>query len=342
MSKANFIQSVLLFLLLFTAAELDFSLLDPSVSFVTNAGSQEATTHVWGQQTISADKMPLAGFWELIKSNILVNTAIRLLLTLFCGLYLSRIAIGNMIFIGHTYTPLIIFTIVSTCIFDSSAELLTVSALLITSLSALTRAFKHGMAINELFTAGFGFGMAVLVYPPTALFFIALIFILPIFGRNLREYLTTFTGFLLPIFLTSYVYWAVGHEYLHIPQTIWSAIITSANNTSLLPNFDSVSDYALVAFVVLLISLICYAIVIFTKQCRIYRERPRRAISACWIYLITCTAMLFLPSSNPQQLSLIAIPLSIILSLVANQNSRLATILYPTMVIYALIYNIVA
>lgn len=361
LSKANFIQSLLLFLLLFTVAEVNFSLLD----FVVGAsggsdvgsgfgsgfgsglgsglGASGEAGFGSGEGSMVADKMPLFAVWELVKSNIFADTAIRLLMTLFCGLYLSRIAIRNMIFMGHTYSPLIIFTIVSTCMLRSSVEMLIVSAIIITSMSALAKSFKHGTAINELFTAGVCLGVATLLYPPTAIFSITLFFILPLLGRSLREYITTYVGLLLPVFLTCYIYWAIGRDFLDIPQAILSEIINVTNNKiSLLPVFNSADDYARLGFFLILAVTSVYSMIIFVKQYKKYRERPRRAITINWLYMATGIAMLAIPPSGSGQLTLMAVPAAIIISIVANKEGKLARGLYLLIVIYALIYNIVA
>ena len=336
----NFILSLLFFVLLFALFELKnvllFQAADWWVVNETAMGGVYNSDLYFDTILFGTDSWPL---WLVILS--------KFVLLLSASMVITRAAIKNLIFDERSYFPMILFPILFAGIYTSvgSLKMLVIVVLQIWLFTLLFRGFKRSSSIAEYFYAGIITSMSTLIYTQSALSFITVLLSVALLNRGVRELFCAVVGFLLPVFLYSYLHWMLGGQFMDIPNELWRSFITPS-----IPGvanwIDTTNRLGLTVLIVSLLPLAlatCVSIASLRGTLRYARRRQRKFLNMLVFQFLLVTVVAFLlPSSAPQTILMNSVPLSVILSyyFCQYQNSRFAKWIFWLMPIGMLLYNI--
>ncbi len=292
--------------------------------------------------TDTTTRMPLGellhGWGEILPAPLRNLIAFGML---FIGsIWIMRLTIRNMILLEHTYIPITIFlTIGCGSWFDPVAfDLFTATLLMTISFNRMIDSFSREVVYTRTFNASLLLGVALLTYAPVAVYVPLLLISLAHFRKRWREWIIALTGLILPIAICSYVWWALGRPLMEIPIRLWEILCDTWYTPAFLVHW---LNPLLLLFWALITALTVWSFVIFILQVRTMRRRPYKSyIYSIWILLFSLPPLI-LPSRSIESLTLLAIPLTIIISICFNlRKSIWPSTVYLLLLVSMIAYNL--
>lgn len=144
---------------------------------------------------------------------------VSMILVFVNSLFITRLSIRNAFFLERSYMPALIYLLVSSGYYSSWDTLMPLLAalMMLMGMSVLLRTYNlKGVCAGRLMMAGFYFGMAYLFYLPAMLVGLLLIpLALNLFRMfDIREWVATAAGFVLPLFFTCHIMWLVNGDFI--------------------------------------------------------------------------------------------------------------------------------
>lgn len=256
------------------------------------------------------------------------------------GLALSRIISRNMILLERSYLPFILYLLIA-CGYRFGGPSLVpfaVAGLAVTAYELMINSFRREINYTRSFDSALLLSLCVLLYAPA----VALIPLLPcglvIFKKGWREWVTSFTGLLLPFGIASYIYWGLGHPFSHL----WHLFRDILTVRLASPAFSvDMSMPLLLIFggagaILLLVGLF----VIFTRQHGM-RTRPRKTIAYLIWVLLFSAALVVAPGGTPNDLIVLGLPLSVVMTIALNRIGNVfSNVAYLILLGSILFYNL--
>lgn len=265
--------------------------------------------------------VPIGHFIDtFMQDNLLLGVTISLLLLFFNSIVVTKICVKNIIFLEHNYMPALIYVIVSTAYFTAQLNLrpLLASLLLLLAVNQMLRSYNvKRLATGIYLKVGFYFGLAASIYEP-AIFLLPLVFIAPAMFRffNPKEWLAALTGLILPLFFSAYVEWLIGGTFEGYYHGFVAAIMASDTH---MPSSVGQVSWLQWVFLSLLILLVVLSIFKFTASRAPHQIKAFKGyIFLVWIFVALIVMMVYLPCRSPGILSLLAIPITILVSTYFN------------------------
>ncbi len=227
---------------------------------------------------------------------------------------------------GYCTLPIPLYGVLACGIFLSPHTLATAAVSFCFALAILLmlRSLHSADEKDSLFFASLLLGVMVLLYPPS----IVLVLVLPlsvfVLALSLRQFAIMLLGYALPLLAASYVMWYGGSGFWDLSLNIFQSLM--------MPRMGDVLTIPYVAIVmvetvvVVLLWGLIYALIRPDKMFML--TRIRRALHLfVWLFVMTL-AILFVPACDISVLAIIAVPATILLSLVLgilpNNHSTIA------------------
>ncbi len=252
-----------------------------------------------------------------------------------------RIASRNLMYRERNYMPSILYLIISlgwAWPADNSAPLtLFVSFLCIYAFDTVIFSYhKEGM-YGYFFNASVAIGTAVLLFPPAIFFVPAILIGLIALGRDSREWVVSLVGLLLPVFLCSYVFWALGNDSSMVVRQGAALLVEPASPDG----FPPMEPLALVAPVLFGIALLL-SLGTWIKRRKGMRQRTQKAyLVMLWATVAAVAMVAVLPCRSSAMMPLLAMPLAIFTPAWFGTHSGLfPNLVYALMIVSILFHNL--
>lgn len=256
------------------------------------------------------------------------------------GFYIARIVSRNMIYIDRTYMPALIYLMVSLGYYWSPVSTVTllVSFLLIFALENIIHSYRQQGRIGFFFNASIAVGIASVIYAPAVVFFAMVIACLVYMRRMWRDWVVAFGGFLIPIFLYSYVHWGMGDDFLYIPQSIYGILTTTIFVPAAMAEAAGPWEYIMAGAVIA--ALVLSLVTSFRRRGKM-RKRSSVAYNI-FIYMLVFTLLMFaLPCRSLVMMPIAAIPLAAVIPGYFNHKTGIVpNLLYLLLMLSILLYNL--
>lgn len=310
LTRQSLLNTILYFVLLatvFWGAEL----FDPASAVLAH--------EVRGGEVIN---MPLGRLiHDFIVAWPVVGLLISSLLVFINALLVTRIVIRNVIFLERTYMPSIVYLLISSGYYNSylSCLPLIVSLLLMVAAEMIFKSYNdRNLSTGRYLTIGFTVGLAGMVYAPALLFVVLLPVALMMFRLpNVREWISAFAGWMLPIFFTAYGVWLAGGHFSEIVDTALEAIVTPkpmVPSVQLLTYFE----WTFIGCVALLFVL---SMITFFSRLRSFKLKQLKAyIFFIWVFIFTVAIITLVPCGSLYMLPVTATPLAVIIPTYFNSR----------------------
>lgn len=287
---------------------------------------------------------------RLSNSYAITATIISTIICAMGGILLTRLTIRSTVFLDHLFTPAIPFMIASFPIIVSSDNLAwaVASILIIKSLSVAIQSYNiKGNATGKLFIASIYSSLSALVFAPTILLSLSLLFgLFAIRRANFKELIAVVIGILTPLlysFLVEYYFELEGglfsiNALINLisninPEWVWKNAFSSITRL----DYITSSAYYTVMILVLLISMIY----ISTKKS--YEMKPKNLASFRFFSLSALICLIYLALSTNSALdtlAILSIPAATIIPifLCSKGDKKSINIIYSVFIILGLIY----
>jgi hypothetical protein len=176
----------------------------------------------------------------------------------------------------------------------------------------------------------------VLLFPPTVFFVPVILVGLIVLGRDSREWIISLTGLLLPVFLCSYVFWALGDDFSMVVRQGVELLTTPVS-----PNgFPPPEAASLISPVLFLLAMLL-SVGTWIKRRKGMRQRTRKAYCVMLWATAAAVAMVALPCRSSAIMPLLAVPLSVFTPAWFGIHSGFfANFLYVLMVLSIVAHNL--
>ena len=246
---------------------------------------------------------------ELITGAIGRKTAIILSALIICynAIMLTRIGVRHMLYRSKSFLPAAIYATMA-CSFYFSGNSLGIylaSALLVTGSDILASGLSRYSDFDRCFRGSLVIGCSLLLYAPMAVIVVAMPFMLAAISRSLREHIVAIVGFVLPTAICSYVYWAIGYDFLYIGEQLAAGLTMPS---TIPPGFF---DFLRIIFTSLSVLLLFMSVGTYAAMSNTMRTRPYRVSMQFVIMLIVLTGGLALPHRSLEMVLVLAAPYSI-------------------------------
>lgn len=256
------------------------------------------------------------------------------------GVLITRIVTRNMVVTERTYVPIIICVIISCGLFAGDSIIIPIlaSSFFIYAFDMILRSFKRIPEYSLVFNGALYIGLAILLYPPTAIFIPILPIAMVILRKNGREWIIALAGLSLPILLCSYIYWGIGEDFSYSIRSIveiLSQISIRTDYASMLQQPQQI----VFGFTVAVIS-VC-SLIKFIKNGSRTRTRPYKTyLMATWSLVLAGIVTLVL-SSGIYATPLLALPLAIIIPYYfSSAKGWFANLLYTLLLSSVVVCNL--
>ena len=227
---------------------------------------------------------------------------------------------------GYCTLPIPLYGVLACGIFLSPHTLTTAVTSFCFALAILLilRSLHSADEKDSLFFASLLLGVMVLLYPPSIVLALVLPLSVFILALSLRQFVIMLLGYALPLLAASYAMWYGGSGFWDLSHNVVQAVaMPRMGDISTIPY---VAIVMLVAVVVVLLWGLVYALIRPDKMFML--TRIRRALHLfIWLFAMTLT-IAFVPACDISVLAIIAIPVTILLSLVLsilpNNHSTIA------------------
>ncbi|MFI3319340.1 MAG: hypothetical protein SNH01_01020 [Rikenellaceae bacterium] len=195
------------------------------------------------------------------------------------------------------------------------------------SLSLFFSSYRSANSAKWLFDGGFYLGLLPMFYPPALLLCALMPFVLILFERTLREALVALLGVVTIPFGYIYVRWCMGGEFSTPLQQFSHDLMTHSEF-----RFESLFDNITIAIVVMVLYSALNAILVSSLLDN--TPKAKRRLRVVIVMSLLMGAMLLLPSADSTIFGLLAIPLSILVTVTLLKSPRwLSFILYWGLII---------
>ena len=254
--------------------------------------------------------------------------------------FLTRIIARNLIFLERTYMPSLIYLMVSLGYYAAAGSVITlaVAFLVMYAAESMILSYKRRAQFGYFFHAGVALGAAPLLYAPAAVFGILLPVGLGLFRKQWRDGAVALTGFLLPLFFTSYVYWGMGEPFSTVVRQIAAALTSEFPAKDFFHGQDPLWGYVLSG---IFLTVLVVSLATFVRRRKKMRNRSFKAY-LLFVWMLVAVATLFaLPGRSLDMLPLAAVPLAMIVPTYFNRRTGLwPNLLYALMMFALLAYNL--
>ena len=256
----------------------------------------------------------------------IISIALAMFLFLCCGVVEGKILPRSGLSSGYCTFPIPLYGLLACGVFIAPNIVATAlsSLAFAVAIHLLLRSLHYAEEKDSVFFAAILLGATVLFYPPC----VVLIGVIPLavflLALSLRQVLLMAVGYLLPLFVASYVMWYRGDDFWQFGRNLVETLATPQMGEVV--NLPYVSIVCVVAVIAVLIWGGIYAIVRPDKMFLLARVR-RALYIFLWVAFLSM-AMLLLPSCSLSACAIIAVPvailLSFVLSILPNNHSTLA------------------
>lgn len=305
----------------------------PTESFVEHFSSgyskllEGDTLEVFNNLFNVEGSMPLEGLLDsLAVTNFTLSIILAALLILLIGFSIVRTMILYMVSGARNYLPALLFVVAGASIFFPGADcsILLSTLLLLIASKGFVDSFAHRENFGILFTSGLLLGLAPLLHAQSAAYILLIPVAMIIYKRNMREFIVTIAGALLPMTLFAYIGWAVGARFLEPFERVWSILMTpGVENWNTIPLYS----YLIAGFITLgtIFSLIAWVSTPGT------RNRARKLYRYMLWFMLLSIATLFLPAVGREGTVIVALPITFLLThFYRVREGRIPLILYFT------------
>ncbi len=264
-----------------------------------------------------AEGEPMAGSFAFIVAALLFLGA-----AVIEGKTLPRTGLNS----GYSTLPIPIFALLSFGVVISSnvLEMALVSFAFALAIYLLEFALLGVNSKNSVFFASMLLGGVAIIYPPAIVLLGMVPLVAIVLTLSFRHVLLMVVGYLLPMFSTSYVLWYTGSDFLALAKNLYEEFLTP--HSEMFTEVPYVAIAMLVAVFAVLIWGVVYLIIHPDKAPRLARTR-RSMHLFLWSTVLVAT-MLLVPACDLTFMSLLAVPLTIllsaVLSLLPNNHSTIA------------------
>ena len=269
----------------------------------------------------------------------LLEKIASLLLLLWNALIILRISTRNMMYVSRTYLPCIFYLIISYGIIppDNRLSALLTAYLLLKGTEYLSSSFSRTPRFDYLFQGSLLIGTTILFHASavTSLFIVPIAMVL--FQRSGREIFVALVSLLLPVLICGYIYWIIGQEFTYPFVQLWNLLFIPQEFLSL----HTGKEIAALVLCGLLIVLLILSIINLCAMARNMRTRAYKLhLYMLWLLLLTGGALIF-PCHSGADLSIVAIPASLLLPVFFIRTpGLLSAILYILILVSAILSSI--
>ncbi|MEG1075806.1 MAG: hypothetical protein RSB32_01530 [Mucinivorans sp.] len=292
------------------------------------------TEHYWVSETLA----------ELIASYADVCQILSASLVFVCSLMVARLAIRNVLYLERTYMPSLLFVVISSAVYVAGKSILPlmVSFLLLRATSLFFKSYtiKH-LAAGVYLLAGFYFGLAAVIYPPSIYLGLMLFAGLGTFRiNNIREWIAASVGFVLAFGLLFYTMWLADYDVTH-QFNLLLAEFNEHDNLGLVWRSFTIIDYT---FVGVISTLFILAYVVFLRSRPKYKLRGVKAYNYLVFFMLWAViVMLISPVRTLYLLPVVAVPLSVLIPtyFASRRSTFLSNFLYALLLLSAIAIHFV-
>lgn len=271
----------------------------------------------------------LRGSWPAL------SAAVSVVLLIAAGFLVGRSTVRAELYTTRCFLAMPLFGIVS-CGLLLSFDYLTQSLVLL--LAALAsrnfyNSFHRHYCFDRMFRGALYAGVLPLVYAPAAGLLLLIPIVVVLFRRTLREAVVALTGALLPLFLLSFVHWAVGGAFDEPARQIAAA---AAADSCYRPFADR-TLFSLIGWGLILFLLIC-SVAGILLDLRMLRTKPRNILFYNLYYLFVVIGIVFVPGSTALTPALAAPALATLLPVALTRfNGAVAAMFYTVLLLLSFI-----
>ncbi len=275
--------------------------------------------------------LPLGGvIYALDQWSPEFATVLLVVVVFVSSLLLAIFTSRNMIHFEKTYLPITLYLFTGVAMLCSAHYLnVFIAALLVIySINIISGTFSRFGTASGIFNASLFVGLAPLFYAPSVVFVLSLPVALAMHRSDVRMWIVSLCGVLLPVAVCSYVEWAIGDGFWLAVNEMWTDIISPSTVSWSLP----VSYIMLIALIVV---MIIWSTVVCARTWNSTRPRAIKAISYNYWQLAISLLMFALPSRSIEMMAFVAIPVSVLLpAIFMRGGSRLASnVLYLVLIL---------
>ncbi len=263
----------------------------------------------------------------------LLGLLVTSVLVFFNAFFVSRVVLRNVAYLERTYTPAIVYLLISSGYYNSymSFRPLLVALLVLMGCELLFKSYHRTLASGNALGMGFLFGLAAAIYAPAILLAVLLPIGWVIFRMtNPREWAAGMVGWALPLFFTAYAAWLAGGEFMAPIRAMLAELGQGAG----FPSWRLLSGFEWM-FIGCLSGLLLLSFYGFLRSGGRHKlQQVKVYLFFVWMLLAVAGILLFAPCRSLYQLPILAIPLAVIIpsSFSKGGARRLATALYLVMI----------
>lgn len=288
--------------------------------------------------------------WDMVSpifgENSSTERMVSALLMFIISLQVTRAAIRNIIFLERTYMPAVIFVIVSAAFYSTEHSLapLLATFLIILSLSQGMRSYPiKVLASRRLLTAGFYFGVATFVYPPSAYLLPIIYAMLSIFRiGNFREWVVTTVGVALPLTAYLFILWVLQRDTsIALDQYHRALSLNDGTIGALTARPLNLIQYTFIGVVLLLFTL---SIIRFIRNSKAYKRRSALGFGFfIFVTLWVAVVMFVSPVRSLYMLPLLGLGLAMVIPtyFAANRPTFFTNFLYSLLLLSAIAIHLI-
>lgn len=255
-----------------------------------------------------------------------ISIVMAMLLTLCCGMVEGKMLPRSGLSSSYCTLPIPLYGLLSCGVVVASDTLATAAASLCfaVALYLLIRSLHYAGEKDSVFFASVLLGTMVLLSPTTVVLLAIIPMAVFVLALSLRQTLLMIIGYLLPLFVASYVVWYGGSDFWTFGQSLIYALTTPQ-----MAEIESFPYLSLVMLAVVVAILIWGAVYAFIRPDKIFLlARVRHSFYFfVWVTLLSLS-MLFIPACDLSIFAIVAVPLAILLSvalnLLSNNHSTMA------------------
>jgi hypothetical protein len=271
----------------------------------------------------------------------MISIAMAMLLTLCCGMVEGKMLPRSGLSSNYCTLSIPLYGLLSCGLVVAPDTLATAAASLCfaVALYLLIRSLHYAGEKDSVFFASLLLGTMVLLSPPTVVLVAVIPMAILILALSLRQALLMIVGYLLPLFVASYVVWYGGSDFWTFGQSLVSAIATPQ-----MAEIDGLPYLSFAMLAVVAATLIWGTVYAFIRPDKIFLlARVRHSLYFFVWAMLLSLSMLFIPACDLSICAIVAVPLAILLSAAFNLlPNNYSTIAYWLLLILFVVHLFVA
>lgn len=317
----------------FAAVLAIFLLLLACAAFRAVTMPEAMDIHVEGMMPLGTllDSVVPAGVWTCVAGGVAIFV---------CAVLLTSIVVRYSVSPVRTYLPMSLYMAAACGAYlpEASVSAMLLPLILADACSNAVESFRRTYRFGQVFQSAFLVGMAPMLYAPSIVAVLIVPVTLVLYRRTAREAVAAVIGVMMPLFLCSMAWWVAGESFGYMAEELADNLF--ARQTVSLS--DAVADGGIAIQLYFgvygLLTLLSMVVVLVNMSSM--RTRPRRvAIHFMWLAVI-CGGIVYLSGGNAVSLWILAVPCSVLLSMLFVYRSGWASILvYILFIVSALLPN---